>query len=161
MSSAENLKGNRARPLARVALLSTTALVTMLAAAGRADVPPPRDAVRPATASNGVPGKDQSERGKAAYAESCSPCHRSDLSGDQNAPALVGAAFMTRWMDQSVGDLFDNIRTGMPMDNPGGLSDNAFVDIVAYILQQNNYAAGGEELEADREALKKTRIASK
>ena len=84
-----------------------------------------------------------------------------ELAGDQSAPALVGNAFVARWMGQSVGDLFDSIRTGMPMDNPGSLSDNTFVDIVAYILQQNDFPVAIEELNANGEALKKLTISKR
>jgi mono/diheme cytochrome c family protein len=103
---------------------------------------------------------NQSERGLVAYRQSCSRCHRSDLSGDQSAPALIGDAFTQRWVGQSIGDLFDNIQTAMPMDNPSGLSNATFVDIVVYILRQNNYPVEGE-LTPDRDALKRLTITAK
>jgi mono/diheme cytochrome c family protein len=103
---------------------------------------------------------EQAARGKAAYSRSCSGCHRTDLSGDQNAPALSGDAFAERWAGQTVADLFDNVQTGMPMDNPGGLSDTTFIDIVVYLLEQNGYPVEGE-LTADRDALRKLTIRSK
>jgi mono/diheme cytochrome c family protein len=149
--------------LALAAFLSTTVVVPRLAAyAGLAErVPPVQDAANLTSASNDDHTKNQGDRGKAAYAKSCSTCHKSDLAGDQSAPALVGNAFVTRWMGQSVGDLFDSIRTGMPMDNPGSLSDNTFVDIVAYILQQNDFPVAIGELKADGDALKKLMIPRK
>ena len=41
-----------------------------------------------------------------------------------------------------------------PYDQPESLSPKAYVDIVASMLQRNNYPAGKEELHADAEALK-------
>lgn len=159
MSSFEEISGSRARTLALAlaAFLSITALVAGPTAQARpADgAPPAQDAAKPAAAPDGVYTEDQSRRGKAAYGQSCSPCHGDDLNGDQRAPALVGETFTAHWTGQSIGDLFDSVRTGMPMDNPGSLSDSTFVDIVAYVLQRNNFPAGKEELKADNEALKK------
>ena len=34
-----------------------------------------------------------------AYAQSCSRCHRNDLSGGETAPPLKGPAFFHRWQD--------------------------------------------------------------
>jgi len=107
-----------------------------------------------------APVPEQAARGKAAYSRSCSGCHRTDLSGDQNAPALSGTAFAERWTGQTVADLFDNVQTGMPMDNPGGLSDATFIDIVVYLLEQNGYPVE-RELTADRDALRTLTIRSK
>ena len=38
--------------------------------------------------------------------------------------------------------LYTLIRNSMPADNPGGLSENNYANIVAYILQFNGVAAG-------------------
>jgi hypothetical protein len=38
----------------------------------------------------------------------------------------------------------------MPQTEPGSLSQQAYLDIVAYILQRNEYPAGSDELTADR-----------
>jgi hypothetical protein len=42
----------------------------------------------------------------------------------------------------------------MPEDNPGGLSTNTYLDIMAYILDQNGFPAGEVELVSDIEAMK-------
>ena len=41
----------------------------------------------------------------------------------------------------------------MPPDRPGGLTDQNYADLIAYILSQNGYAANGKELPADPGAL--------
>jgi hypothetical protein len=41
----------------------------------------------------------------------------------------------------------------MPPDRPGGLTDQNYADILAFILSQNEVAAGGSELPTDGNAL--------
>jgi mono/diheme cytochrome c family protein len=113
------------------------------------------------SASDGVYSNEQSKRGKTAYSRSCAACHGDDLSGDQSVPALAGETFTTHWIDQSVNDLFGRIQTSMPQDRPGSLSPETCVDIIAYLLQQNDFPSGTEELKTDREILKKLMIARK
>jgi mono/diheme cytochrome c family protein len=136
---------------ALVVFLATTVIAAGLAA---------QDAGR-ATSAVGVYTEEQSARGRLAYQQSCGPCHGDNLDGAQGAPALAGDSFLDHWTDQTVGDLFENIRTGMPMDNPGSLTDKAFVDIVGFILQRNNYPAGDQELPAEKEALDKLPLVRK
>ena len=97
-----------------------------------------------ATASPGsgasLDAGDQVGRGKALYAKSCSSCHVDDLSGRDPAPALAGDTFILRWQNRTVRDLFDRIRTTMPMNTSDRLSDEAYLDIVAYILRANDLA---------------------
>src|SRR5262249_40431521 len=142
--------GRRARASAwqsaLVVFLSTTILGAVLTA---------QNAGRAAAAADGMYTEEQSARGQSAYTQSCSSCHGDNLDGGQGAPALAGDSFLNHWTDQSVGALFDNIRTGMPMDNPGSLTDQAFIDIVAFMLQRNNYPTGRAELPAQKDALDK------
>jgi cytochrome c len=113
------------------------------------------------TASDGIYSDEQSKRGKASYSQSCAACHGDDLSGDQSVPALARETFTAHWMDQSVNDLFGRIQTSMPQDRPGSLSPETCVDIIAYLLQQNDFPSGTEELKTDPDALKKLMIARK
>jgi hypothetical protein len=66
-----------------------------------------------------------------------------------------------RWEGQSVGDMADRIRTSMPQDDIGSLNTQMSVDLVAYLLQANNFPAGQEELKADRSFLKTVMIKKK
>jgi alcohol dehydrogenase (cytochrome c) len=83
----------------------------------------------------------QAEAGRTAYNASCASCHVSDLGGRNDAPQLAGPDFMNVWRTRGVDALFGLIRSTMP---PGGarLSDDQYLAIVAYILQQNGAAAG-------------------
>jgi mono/diheme cytochrome c family protein len=60
--------------------------------------------------------------------------------------------FLANWVGSSLGDLATRIHTTMPADNPGSLSDAQVADVVAYILQQNKYKSGANELPADNAA---------
>jgi mono/diheme cytochrome c family protein len=114
-----------------------------------------------ATVADGVFSADQAKRGQTKYTQACSTCHQADLSGSDQAPALVGGDFVDRWDGQSVADLADRIRTSMPADDVGSLTTPMSVDIVAYVLQTNGFPAGAEEMKPDRAALKAVMIKKK
>ena len=88
----------------------------------------------------------QADRGRAAYREQCARCHGPDLAGGESTPPLAGAAFLTEWKSKSPADLLDRTRRTMPTDNPGGLSDRHYADIVAYVLSANRFRAGAADL---------------
>ena len=109
---------------------------------------------------DGVYSETQAKRGEATYLEACARCHRDDLKGQELSPSLVGAAFTFRWRDQGVNDLFTSLRSSMPSESPGSLSDQAYVDVVAFLLSANHYPAGDEELRPDVTALAQIAIDS-
>jgi len=106
------------------------------------------------SAKDGAYTAAQAERGQEEYRKNCGSCHKDDMSGTTEAPALVGETFIAAWRDRTVGDLFDLVRGTMPYDQPSSLEPKVYADIVASMLQRNNYRAGTEELHADAEALK-------
>jgi mono/diheme cytochrome c family protein len=98
----------------------------------------------------------QAERGKASYAHSCQDCHGSELdNGDFGGPPLRGSAFRSHWNTGSAGTLFTFLKATMPPDNPGGLTEKTYADILAFILQGNGYPAGASELPSDAGALER------
>lgn len=102
------------------------------------------------TASAGLYTETQAERGEAAFRARCSACH---------VPSQFrGEAFLFQWAGRTAFDLVDRLRATMPMDNPGGLPVQEYVDVVAYLLRLNRYAAGEEELPQEDEGLKEIRI---
>ena len=96
---------------------------------------------------------EQAKRGMEAYQQECAQCHLDDLLGDGIAPALIGAPFHFRWSELSVGDMLVAIRTTMPQGAPASLSPQAYVDIVAYMLEVNDFPAGDTELPTDQTEL--------
>ena len=105
------------------------------------------------TSNDGVFTDEQAARGENAYQQECAACHLDDLLGDGIAPALVGMPFSFRWAELSVNDMLVAIRTTMPQGAPASLSPRAYVDIVAYMLQANDYPSGDTELPTDEDAL--------
>jgi alcohol dehydrogenase (cytochrome c) len=97
-------------------------------------------------ASNGPYSEEQAKRGKAVYTQSCSRCHADTLKGADQIPPLIGETFISHWQGRSVKNLFDRIRTTMPQNNPGSLSQQDYLDLIAFMLQANNFPPGKDEL---------------
>ena len=112
----------------------------------------------PKTVWDGVYSKEQAARGQAKYAQVCSNCHQTDLSGSDQAPSLAGGEFLDRWNDQTIVDLADRIRTSMPLDDVGSLNVQSSADLTAYLLQANSLPAGDKELPADRSEMRAIKI---
>ena len=66
---------------------------------------------------------------------------------------------MENWNDRRVYDFYALVRATMPLDNPGGLKDGEYLDVVAYVLQANHATPGRDSLKADTLALRGTKIA--
>jgi hypothetical protein len=90
------------------------------------------------------------------------PCHGANLMGDidmreggmGNPPPLVGANFVNRWVDRSIADLFERLRSEKPIDAPGTLPDETYVALVAFILSNNGFVAGDVPLPNNVDALR-------
>jgi mono/diheme cytochrome c family protein len=107
---------------------------------------------------DGIYSEPQAMRGVEAFAQSCAVCHGASLGGLGEAPALVGAQFISDFNGLTVGDLFDRIRTTMPLNNPGGLSRDQYADILAFVLKSNGFPAGDKELYRRSEFLSAIRF---
>ena len=95
---------------------------------------------------------EQAALGKVEYDMVCAGCHGNDLSGRDGGgqgPELAGAAFRKKWDLQSVNQLFTEIKTRMPRNQPGTLSADAYLNVVAYVLESNKFPAGDQDLVAD------------
>jgi mono/diheme cytochrome c family protein len=110
------------------------------------------------TTRDGIFTKEQAVRGQALYAQHCAACHGQSLEGIEMAPALSGGDFLDKWIGQTVGDLFERIRTTMPQTKPGRLARDVNVDITAYIISVNEFPAGAADLPRDTQILKQIRI---
>jgi cytochrome c len=116
------------------------------------------------TVWDGVYTSEQAARGKFDYMDSCASCHGKDLSGgnaamDPPPPPLKQENFGVGWRD--LGRMYEFLRDQMPRNAAGSLPRAAYVDIVAYLLQQNSYPAGEVELSADIEALARILVVKK
>ena len=107
------------------------------------------DAQEPASPSiwSGVFTAAQATRGNDAYQASCSGCHGSDLRATNGeAVDLTGAAFRNKWSGKTLADRFETIRDTMPLGNANTLGDKTYMDILAFILQFNEFPSGNQEL---------------
>jgi mono/diheme cytochrome c family protein len=145
----------------KAATVAALLLLAAVVACATGEIRSVRAAVASRTTMDGVYNDDQAARGKSVYAQSCSNCHMDDLSGGGQALPLAGEAFMSIWENQSLGDMFDLVHRTMPQDKPGSLTPEATVDVMAYILQYNQFPSGKDELKTDPELLKAIVIARK
>lgn len=94
----------------------------------------------------------QAARGQEVYEASCMSCHAATLRGTPGGPGIAGGRFTFNWHEESVGELLGYVRDNMPIGQAGTLSDQQYADVVAYILQVNEFPAGEAELAVDPEA---------
>jgi mono/diheme cytochrome c family protein len=98
----------------------------------------------------------QVTRGKAIYLKNCQDCHGSTLdNGEFGGAPLKGSYFRTHWGSGDVAALVGYMSALMPPDRPGALTPQSYVDVTAFLLSNNGYAAGSEELTADPEVQRK------
>lgn len=115
----------------------------LLLAAGAADA---QNASAPSI-WGGVFTAAQAKRGDDAYQASCSGCHGSNLlATDPEAVNLTGPAFTAKWSGKTLGERFETIRSTMPPGNSNSLGDKTYMDILAFILQFNEFPPGDQEL---------------
>lgn len=107
---------------------------------------------------DGVSTETQVERGKNVFMTECAQCHgpRGRGAGQPEmpqAPAVAGGGFLRDWEGQTVATLYEFVQTTMPPYFPGSLSNQEYIDAIAYIFQLSNVPAGEEELVPDPEVL--------
>ncbi len=104
---------------------------------------------------DGVFTEVQAERGRATYTGACGLCHGRRLNGApddpdmRSTPPLTRARFLRNWDGRSLATLFAYTRATMPEDNPGSLTDEEYVDVIAYMLSVGGMRAGEAELRPD------------
>lgn len=109
----------------------------------------------------------QAAEGKDLFSIRCATCHGDALQGG-SAPALAGADFAAAWSADKLADWADSqrtvddldfiIRTTMPKDSARKLRPEEYTAILAYILQQNGYAAGATPLRSGSPRMKEARL---
>ena len=106
---------------------------------------------------------EQASAGLEAYGrEDCLRCHGVSLTGVVNirdgalgeGPALIGVNFGNRWFSGSVTNLFRYTFRNMPPDGAGGLPDEVYIQILAYVLFENGFSPGQTPMPMDEELLR-------
>src|SRR5690606_32629449 len=106
----------------------------------------------PASIWDGIYTPEQALRGAQLYAGPCGRCHGVRLDGAPDDPdmfstrPIAGPKFLRDWNGRSVATLLEYVRTTMPENNPGFLSDREYADLIAYMLDVSGAPAGGTEL---------------
>jgi mono/diheme cytochrome c family protein len=93
----------------------------------------------------------QADRGEKTFNQVCAMCHA--------RTQFIGQAFVENWNDHRVSDFYTLIRSTMPLNNPGGLKDEEYLGVVAYLLKENHAPIGADSLGADSLGMRKHRIA--
>jgi mono/diheme cytochrome c family protein len=107
-------------------------------------------AQEPPSTMSGVYTAPQAARGEETYMGVCVSCHP--------AGTYKTAAFRANWKGRPLSDLFDQVREKMPKNDPASLSQQEYIQIVAYLLKINDVPAGEAELPPDNDTLRKIRI---
>ena len=93
---------------------------------------------------------EQAARGEKVFQMYCASCHTTDFH--------TGEGFRFGWFGRTVYDLFKVLKTTMPEDNVGALSDDEYTRVIAYILKLNGFPAGSDSLRADSLEMRRIRI---
>ena len=117
--------------MSRNFFLGAAALVALGGAIAWAQTPPA-----------GVFTAGQAAAGRAVYADNCAGCHRANLAGGGDAPALGGKGFISSFGARSTKELYKFIATSMPAGAPGSLTETQYTNVTAYLLSANGAAAG-------------------
>ena len=92
----------------------------------------------------------QADRGEQVYNSTCGSCHQNEK--------FIGKEFVDNWGDRRVGDFYTLIRNTMPVDNPGGLKDQQYLDVTAYILKANHSPVTTDSLSTDTTIMRGRKI---
>ena len=99
---------------------------------------------------DGVFTARQASRGDTRFQQVCAACH--------SISEFRGGRFRLVWVGRTVGELFQTVSTLMPEDDPGSLSAKEYSAIISYMLRENGYPAGEQELATDAPTLQDIRI---
>jgi alcohol dehydrogenase (cytochrome c) len=101
--------------------------------------------------------QEEAERGEVAFESYCASCHWAESPGKAGlvGPALSGEDVRAGWglMGWTADDLFYVIRANMPPGEARSLSQQERLDLVAYILRENEFPAGDTPLRAEADYL--------
>tara|TARA_B110000208_G_scaffold192003_2_gene261671 strand:+ start:298 stop:2457 length:2160 start_codon:yes stop_codon:yes gene_type:complete len=77
------------------------------------------------------------ERGRVTFTAECSRCH---------VPTEMDARLKARWIGRSGQELFEQVRSTMPAETPGSLSNQQYYDLTAFILDSGNVNIEGGKI---------------
>jgi cytochrome c len=87
----------------------------------------------------------EASQGRIVFEQHCAACHGEDLRG-KIGPALIGPSLGSAANHTTVSIMFNVIAFEMPAGEPASLTQQNYVDVMAYILQRNGYPADAHPL---------------
>lgn len=91
----------------------------------------------PASAADeALPEGSQAAEGRHVYVAHCAQCH-GDRGQGFIGPMLIGAEALLRY--DTAARLYEFTSTTMPQTNPGGLTAEQYLEVVAYLLVENDF----------------------
>jgi alcohol dehydrogenase (cytochrome c) len=98
---------------------------------------------------------NQANAGKQTFTTQCQSCHGEHLDDGEFGTPLRGASFLQKWGNKPASEVYSYMTSRMPPDKPNGLGAEAYSNLLAYILSQNNIPVGSNALPQDETALAK------
>ena len=121
------------------------AMVERSTAQAKPVVKSPGSASSARTTQGGIYTAAQATKGGETYYTMCISCHPKGT--------YAGAGFKSNWNGRPLWDLYDWVLNKMPKNDPGSLTPDESVQVLAYILQQNKMPAGKIALPANEKML--------
>ena len=116
------------------ATVAAVLLAGLLAQPGEAASPPPA-----------LYTQAQARQGHRVFEQKCAACHGHRLEG-RVGPALKGPTFASVKSGFTIQQIYEFLSVEMPAYAPGSLSPQQYLEITAFLLQENGYPAGAAPL---------------
>ena len=130
--------------MARISVGLIAALMTTLVVVGFSTEGPRAAGGQDLLLEDGVFTGPQASRGERVYRRTCESCHAPNLEGSEEGPTLIGEEFLGGWDGEILAELMILTLDTMPEEDPGGLSEEEYTDVMAFILKENGYPEGDE-----------------
>ena len=99
----------------------------------------------PRSVTGGVYTPSQAIQGETVFDIYCTACH--------SAFDLLSPNFASRWSGRSLQELYLRIKNTMPENDPGVLTEDQTVNVIAYMLSRQGFRAGDIPLPREPTAL--------
>jgi cytochrome c5 len=139
--------------LAGLVIVWATTVTNAVVQPFRAAAPPVVQSKK--TTNDGVYTKEQADGAKAQYDKICAECHAFTVAAKKKPKdkPLGEDPFFEEWTGRPLSELVSLIHLTMPDDGSADVSEEEATSLVAYILQQNGFAAGATPLSRDSTAI--------
>ena len=117
--------------------LLATGLLLVSACSGQSAPPPP----------SGPTAGQLADSGKTVFASYCAVCHGANGQG-VTAPAIIGANASLGKYNTAQG-LLSFVDSAMPLNAPGSLSQQQYLQVLSFLLVQNNFVSAGTVLDTN------------